>query len=131
MGEVVTNFQTYEQAKQNACAVLGNSFTPVRADPYKGRLGDGTDQIVGIELWDRTRKVARIRLDLDVPKGIHMNTEDWQTNTTRKTASCIQGTRNKPTAENAVLYSQYVKALYGLEGMTIWTWWKTGSKPVQ
>lgn len=85
---------------------------------------------LGIELWDKTRKVARIRLDLDEPKGIHMNTEDWQGDT-RKTASCITSTRNKPTAENAVLYSQYVKALYGLEGMTIWTWWKTGTKPTQ
>lgn len=84
----------------------------------------------GIEIYnDNSKKIARIRLDLDVPKGIHFNTEDWQ-GTTKKTASCITSTKNKPTAENAVVYADYLKALDGLSGRTIWDWWKNGEKPI-
>lgn len=80
----------------------------------------------GIELLNAAgKKVARIRLDIDESKGIHWNTEDWQTSTT-KTASCIRSTKGRPTASNAVLYNQYVRALYGVSGDTIWQRWKMG-----
>ncbi|KAF9521542.1 hypothetical protein CPB83DRAFT_900599 [Crepidotus variabilis] len=129
-GEVVQVFSSYKQAAKNACAVLGN-IKPSRVELYIGRMGDGRDKVVGVELIDKkNKKIARIRLDIDVPKGIHWNTEDWQSKETKKTASCLIDTKGKPTQENVELYASYLRAIDNIQADTIWEFWKTGSKPI-